>query len=125
MSAPQHLPAEPSGMFNMNDPTALVCVVSPRICEGINLVKDIVESNDEETLRKKVKPSKRDEELRVSFWNEYSRAVSTGESMTVDRVTKGICSVVTFYAIMKDSERFAYLLTVRNVGRSLPIVRWR
>lgn len=62
-------------------------------------------------LRRKVKPVEMDEQLRLSFWDEYFIATDSDRKMRMDAIYSRVCSREQFYHwILGNAERFAYIL---------------
>lgn len=66
----------------------------------------------EAELFRKVNPNPLDYALRVSFWSEYERVMLNGgrELITAAGVCRGICPPNSFYNMLKDPERTAWII---------------
>jgi hypothetical protein len=68
-----------------------------------------------EDIRDLVKPNATLNQLRMRFWYEYDKVACGDESkIYLARMHKGICSESVLKSIVKDPEKFAYILTPIN-----------
>ena len=65
---------------------------------------------DEEVLRKRVKPSIVLNRLRLGFWKEYDYAQFKGKKMCLENIYRGVCSEEEFLNILETTRYGAWLL---------------
>jgi hypothetical protein len=103
-------------LHDAENPKALVNVVRPEIREKIARVPADLFSLTEDELEKRSPKGQFtwvDRRLRVSWWQEYTRATENHpRMMKMTEVVKGICSRNYFYEhVLADKVRLAFLLT--------------
>lgn len=67
----------------------------------------------EQELKKAVKPDSQLCRLKLSFWDEYERALEKGgRKMQVQEICRGVCTREFFYSVViKDSKKVAWIVT--------------
>jgi hypothetical protein len=103
-------------LHDAENPKALVNVVRPEIREKISRVPaDLFSLTEEELERRSPKGQFTwvDRRLRVSWWQEYTRATENHpRMMKMTEVVDGICSRNYFYDhVLADKVRLAFILT--------------
>jgi len=99
------------GMFDLRNPRSVASIVPDALTKAMFECQDIVENNDEFTIRYIYEPTSLDEDLRYNFWKEYERANMNYCNMKVSNIVNGVCSMSMFYKnIIKNTERLAYIL---------------
>jgi hypothetical protein len=110
------LPSQPVYDANVGDqknPKSLVNLVPDVLAGAISgLPQDLLAMSPEELEAKAPRKrfSHREHQLRLSFWNEYERSVSSGSKMNLTRVYSGICTRKAFYDIVHDPLKLAFVV---------------
>jgi hypothetical protein len=107
-----------ASVFNREDPDSLVNRTSDVLLAGLlrieqNRSAKALMKKPEKYLRESFKPSPEATRLRISFWEEYARAVEYGGVMSVRRVYAGIVTAETFDEdYLGDDMQLAYLVNI-------------
>lgn len=111
--APDRLAA--FSIFDEENPLSVINLVPPMMQEAIRKIPDQVTyltHATEAQIRKEVKPTERDERLRLAFWDEYNYASSVGTQMRINHIIKGCVAVEHFYEIyLKTPKKLAWIIT--------------
>jgi len=85
-------------------------VYSDAITEAIARIPSAILELDEDQLRKKIDPSIKDYELKRAFWAEVVAKQAKRRKMILTKVYRNIFSKESFYRIIKDPARMAWLI---------------
>jgi len=100
--------ANPNSVINITrNSTVLQKAIARTLAEAPDLL-----AMDEGTIRIKVRPTATASRLRLSFWEEYEKAVNSGRQMRLSGIFKGVCSENHFIEnFLQRNDRVAYMLT--------------
>jgi hypothetical protein len=91
------------------DPHSLVNLAPSVIADRLRSVpEDMFELSEDDILRKGV-ISEKEERLRVTFWQEYIRAIRTEEKMSAQNIFMGVCTMNEFRKICDNSAKILYI----------------
>lgn len=97
-------------------------LVSPKFAKAIaNLPEEFKGLSEEDLIEKafgsieKVLPL--DIDLRRNFWNSYSIAVASEGTITNESVYDGVCAERTFFKVMEDPSRVAFIITESSTDK--------
>jgi len=94
------------------NPKCVVNMLHPAVKKAAMEIPVAILSYSLTQLRTKLEPTEMDEQLRLSFWDEYFLASDANRMIRLDAVYARICSREHFYAnIITNHERFAYVLS--------------
>jgi hypothetical protein len=105
-----------SSLFDESDPDSVFNKTSDKLHEVITTLGTHVEArrvirNGEAYAREHLKPTAQMARIRIGFWDEYARSVSTGQKMSVDRIYAGVMSKETFEdEYYTDPKKLGYVL---------------
>ena len=104
-------------IFNKENPKSVYNLVSPSLRRKLfedekrwNGLKDYLEM-DEWDLRTVVKPTPLVNRLRLSFWNEYYKAVDENRNMRMGAIYRGVCSSEKFNKLVWNNGAMSWMLT--------------
>lgn len=102
-------------VIDESDPRSLINMVSPRFKEAIrDLYKnhpDLTEQSEKDLYRI-VQPSFQLDELRLSFWVEFNRAMDTGSTMMMKNAYSCVMTGDLFHKMIRRPEVVAWIITV-------------
>jgi hypothetical protein len=105
-------------LFDRDDPDSLFNRTQGMLHEAILRVetnKDArrIYATSERAIKERIKPEPRDARLRISFWDEYSRACERDIFMKVENIFSGICVGEVFIEeYIPDPCKMAYLMNI-------------
>lgn len=107
-----------ASVFDRDDPDSVINRTQGELRAAIERAEQSKEARKIQgfhprALKDNIKPDPRDNRLRISFWDEYSRAVERDHLMRIDQIYAG----VTTYEVFRDD----YLSDPRLVGFLLNI----
>lgn len=101
-------------IFDESQPRTLINIVTPDVQIAIKRLSQRrrhIFFLDEREFKKRVDPDAVTSRLRLSFWDEYTRAQDKGETMKVKNICNGCCSVDYFYkAVLTNSNKLAWII---------------
>ena len=93
------------------NPNCVVNLLTPRLKKAAMAIPGHLLGMSADTLRKKIKANSMDEQLRVSFWEEYFVASDNNQKMRIEAIYPRVCVREYFYRHFVDNPaRFAYML---------------
>lgn len=99
-----------SSPFDPENPWSLFNLVPAPIKEAVENIDPRFYSYSEMELRQKAKPTAQHCRIRISFWDEYLRAVEQKRPMYISSIIKGACSPEFFYStIIRNQQLLAYI----------------
>lgn len=99
-------------LLDESDPLSVASLVSPLIRKWIKIIPPKAFTMYEHELRLKAKITEVEEQLRLSFWDEYAFAQDSRSFMNMNRVYSRICTKMHFYeSVVREPYRLAYILT--------------
>ena len=91
------------------DPHSLVNMAPAIISERLKTIPaDMFELTEEDILRKGI-ISEKEERLRVTFWQEYTRAIRCEEKMNGENIYLGVATKIEFRRICDHSAKLLYI----------------
>jgi hypothetical protein len=100
-------------IWHIDDERALIRLVPEAIREKMVMLSEDFRVMSETDIRKKLKPTPTDNQLRLSFWLEYNAVQESFlPKMVIANVLRGICSEDYFYgSYLQNPIRVAWLIT--------------
>lgn len=99
-------------LLDESDPLSVASLVSPLIRQWIKVIPPKAFTMYEHELRLKAGITEVEEQLRLSFWDEYAYAQDARCFMNMNRVYNRICTKMHFYeSVVREPYRLAYILT--------------
>jgi hypothetical protein len=102
-------------IFDETEPRSMINIVPDLVSAAmkrLNATKRHLFIIDERALKKRLKPDAITSRLRLSFWDEYTRAQDMQKTMLVSNIVKGACSLDYFYKrILTDDRRLAWIVS--------------
>lgn len=97
--------------WDLDNPRSVVNVLTDKVREeAMKLPPHMLSKRDDE-LRKEMKPTPLDEQLRIAFWDEYFMTVDAGaKKMRMVAVYARVCSREYFYTVVENPARLAWIL---------------
>jgi hypothetical protein len=93
------------------NPNCVVNLLTPKLKKAAMAIPGHLLGMYADTLRKKIKANSMDEQLRVSFWEEFMLASDNNQKMRVEAIYPRVCVREYFYKHFVDNPaRFAYML---------------
>lgn len=123
-------------IFDETQPRTLINIVPEELRIALRRLqqkKSRLFFQDERVFKKMVDPDAVTCRLRLSFWDEYTRAQDLGKRMVISNIVRGACSLDYFYKqVMTDMNKMAwiccppkdYVLAMREL-LDLGIDEWR
>ncbi len=97
--------------FEENNPRCVVNLLTDKVKAEAKQVPPEYLAMSEDQLALKLEPSEIDEMLRIAFWDEYFLTVDNNlKSMRMSAIYARICTRETFYQVIRNPMRFAYVL---------------
>lgn len=93
-------------IYDPQNPHSLINKVEDSLRESILGIPPKLLELTERQLRKLVVPDETLCRLKISFWDEYNRAVASGVRMNVSRVVRGVCNREYFYTNVVPNPKF-------------------
>ena len=107
----RHEKATGIDIFDKSNKRSVYNLVTDAMRDKIDRLEPADFNITERRLRNKLKPDRRDLQLRISFWNEYYVAQDANRKMMMRRIIDGICGDDYFYnTFLFDKNRLIYLL---------------
>jgi len=103
----------PYTVYDVDDPRSVVnLMLSKKTKEAILAIPEDLRGFSEHELEKSLKPNSTDQRLRITFWYEYDKAQSTGESMQLNRIVGGVCTSEYWERhVLVKPKKLAYITT--------------
>ncbi len=97
--------------WEQGNPNCVVNLLTPRLKKAAMNIPGHLLGMSADTLRKKIKANSMDEQLRVSFWEEYFVASDNNQRMRIEAIYPRVCVREYFYKHFVDNPaRFAYMM---------------